>query len=96
MTYRKEIDGLRAIAVWSVIFYHAGFSGFPGGFLGVDVFFVISGFLISSLALREYQNWNTKNWSIFERRTKRICSSNDGNFLCMHFSVLSPVAALEF
>ena len=49
--YRKEIDGLRAIAVFSVVFFHAGFSFFKGGFVGVDVFFVISGYLITNIIL---------------------------------------------
>ena len=46
------IDGLRAIAVAAVIFYHLGFSWIPGGFLGVDLFFVISGFVVTPLILR--------------------------------------------
>ncbi len=49
MNYRREIDGLRAIALFPVIFFHAGFDWFQGGFVGVDVFFVISGYLITSI-----------------------------------------------
>ena len=57
MEYRREIDGLRALAVLPVIFFHAGFPAFSGGYLGVDVFFVISGYLITSLLLHEHQGW---------------------------------------
>jgi peptidoglycan/LPS O-acetylase OafA/YrhL len=53
MTYRPEIDGLRALAVLPVILFHAGFSFFEGGYIGVDIFFVISGYLISSLIFFE-------------------------------------------
>ena len=48
-TYRAYIDGLRALAVIPVVFFHADFSFFKGGFVGVDIFFVISGFLITSI-----------------------------------------------
>jgi len=51
--FRPDIEGLRAIAVGSVIAFHAGIPGFRGGYVGVDVFFVISGFLITSLMLRD-------------------------------------------
>ena len=54
LTYRPELDGLRAIAVLSVVFYHFGVPGLGGGFVGVDIFFVISGFLIGTILWREY------------------------------------------
>ena len=56
MIYRKEIDGLRALAVMPVIFFHAGFPLFEGGYVGVDIFFVISGYLITSIILSDIQN----------------------------------------
>ena len=58
MKYRFEIDGLRAIAVIPVILFHAGFDLFSGGFLGVDIFFVISGFLITSIIINDLENNN--------------------------------------
>jgi peptidoglycan/LPS O-acetylase OafA/YrhL len=72
MDYRKDIDGLRAIAVLPVIFYHAGFASFNGGFLGVDVFFVISGFLITTILLDELNNQNFSIVNFYERRARRI------------------------
>jgi peptidoglycan/LPS O-acetylase OafA/YrhL len=72
MDYRKDIDGLRAIAVMPVIFYHAGFASFSGGFLGVDVFFVISGFLITTILLDELNNQKFSIVNFYERRARRI------------------------
>ena len=72
MKYRSEIDGLRALAVVPVILFHAGFHFFKGGFVGVDVFFVISGYLITSIIIYEI---NQKKFSIlnfYERRIRRI------------------------
>jgi peptidoglycan/LPS O-acetylase OafA/YrhL len=51
--FRPDIEGLRAVAVLAVVLFHAGVSGLPGGFGGVDVFFVVSGFLITGLLWRE-------------------------------------------
>ena len=70
--YRAEIDGLRALAVLSVIFYHYDLHYFRGGFLGVDIFFVISGYLISNLILFELNSDNFSILSFFERRIRRI------------------------
>ncbi|MES3023174.1 MAG: acyltransferase family protein [Pseudomonadota bacterium] len=72
MDYRREIDGLRAVAVLPVILFHAGFAGFSGGFVGVDIFFVISGFLITSILIAERQAGNFSLVNFYERRARRI------------------------
>lgn len=72
MHYRKEIDGLRAIAVLPVMFFHAGFNGFSGGFLGVDIFFVISGYLITSIILKQKEAGTFSLATFYERRIRRI------------------------
>ena len=56
MKYRPEIDGLRALAVIPVILFHSGFEIFKGGFVGVDIFFVISGYLITTILIEEIEN----------------------------------------
>lgn len=72
MHYRAEIDGLRAVAVLPVIFFHAGFSAFAGGFVGVDIFFVISGYLITSIILAEHQADVFTLRGFYLRRARRI------------------------
>ena len=73
--YRPEIDGLRAIAVLSVILYHAGIEIFKGGFVGVDIFFVISGFLITSIILIELGTGKFSISKFYERRPAKGCDS---------------------
>ena len=72
MHYRPEIDGLRAVAVVPVILFHAGFEVFSGGFVGVDVFFVISGYLITSILIAELEAGNLSILRFYERRARRI------------------------
>ena len=72
MNYRREIDGLRAIAVLSVILFHAGFKWIKGGFIGVDVFFVISGYLITNIILSECEAGTFTLKGFYERRVRRI------------------------
>lgn len=72
--YRPEIDGLRALAVIPVLLYHAGF-GFPGGYAGVDVFFVISGYLIGSVILKEAESGKFTFGAFWMRRLRRLFPS---------------------
>lgn len=72
MQYRPEVDGLRAIAVIPVILFHAGFSAFSGGFVGVDVFLVISGYLITTIIYKEVTQGRFSMWRFYERRARRI------------------------
>jgi peptidoglycan/LPS O-acetylase OafA/YrhL len=72
LQYRPEIDGLRALALIPVILFHAGFQAFSGGFIGVDVFFVISGYLITSIILSEQQAGVFTLLNFYERRARRI------------------------
>ena len=70
--YRREIDGLRAIAVVPIVLFHAGFRMFSGGFVGVDVFFVISGYLITSILLAEMQEGSFTLTRFYARRARRL------------------------
>lgn len=72
MNYRVEIDGLRAVAVVPVVLFHAGIPLFSGGFVGVDVFFVISGYLIAGIILSELELGRFSLLAFYERRARRI------------------------
>ncbi|MCW8890247.1 MAG: acyltransferase [Sedimenticola sp.] len=72
MKYRKEIDGLRAIAVLPVIFFHGGLFGITGGYVGVDIFFVISGYLITTIIIEEIRSGRFSILNFYERRARRI------------------------
>ena len=71
LKYRAEIDGLRALAVVPVILFHAGFEIFSGGFVGVDVFFVISGYLITTILIEDIEHNRFSFTNFYERRARR-------------------------
>lgn len=72
MQYRADVDGLRAVAVLPVLFYHAGWDFLSGGYVGVDVFFVISGFLITRILAKEIADNRLSILNFYERRIRRI------------------------
>lgn len=91
MHYRKEIDGLRAIAILPVIWIHSGLPYITGGFLGVDVFFVISGFLITSILISEFEAGKFSLARFYERRARRILPAL--LFVIMLTSIFVPVVS---
>jgi len=92
-TRRGDIEGLRAVAVLLVVAYHAGITELSGGFIGVDVFFVISGFLITSLLLREVEDSDTVSLSQFwARRVRRIVPMS---LLVVVVTVIASIFMLE-
>ena len=72
MNYRAEVDGLRALALIPVCFFHAGFEIFNGGFVGVDIFFVISGYLITTILIEDLENKRFSLIKFYQRRARRI------------------------
>ena len=90
--YRADIDGLRAIAVLLVVAYHIGLPGITGGFVGVDIFFVISGYLISGILLREQAVGTFSIVRFYERRVRRILPALIGvlvfTFIAGYFALL--------
>lgn len=93
--YYKEVDGLRALAVLMVIFFHLNVSGFTGGFIGVDVFFVISGYLITKLLLEEFSKSGEVDYGLFFiRRSKRIFPALAVS-LCATFYIAVAIFKIE-
>ena len=72
LTYRPDIDGLRSIAVLAVLLYHASVAPFSGGYVGVDVFFVISGYLIMATLAADIRNDRFSIQAFYDRRIRRI------------------------
>jgi len=72
ISYRSEIDGVRAIAIASVVLFHGWGSAFPGGYVGVDIFFVISGYLITSIIFSEMKDGRFTYLNFYARRARRI------------------------
>ena len=99
LTYRPEIDGLRAVAIFPVVLYHAGSGLFSGGFVGVDVFFVISGYLITSIILKERRAGRFSLADFYARRIRRIFPALFVMMAACYpvaFAVMGPVGMAEF
>lgn len=97
--FRSDIEGLRALAILLVVFSHAGFPGFEGGFIGVDLFFVISGYLITGLLLEEIRTRGGINLALFfARRIRRLLPALLFVLTCTAIAamaLLTPVEQLE-
>src|SRR4051812_8041565 len=72
MKYQPEVDGVRALAVVPVVLFHAGFPLFSGGYVGVDVFYVISGYLITGIIIGDLDKNRFSLIHFYERRVRRI------------------------
>lgn len=99
ISYRNDINGLRAIAVLSVVFYHADFGLFQGGWLGVDIFFVISGFLISNIIISNLNNNVFLFRDFYQRRLRRIIPALISTIMLsipLAYLLLTPRALIEF
>lgn len=91
--YRADVDGLRAVAILPVVAFHAGLSWLPGGFVGVDVFFVISGYLIGAQVFRQSTSGTFRYLSFYARRLRRIVPALIALlviFLAIGFLLLTP------
>lgn len=97
--FRQDINGLRAIAVLAVVFYHAEIDIFKGGWLGVDIFFVISGYLISNIIISELNNGTFSFKKFYLRRLKRILPALFSMLLITYplaFMLFTPKAINEY
>jgi peptidoglycan/LPS O-acetylase OafA/YrhL len=97
--YRPDIDGLRAVAILAVVAFHAGLRTFHGGFVGVDIFFVVSGFLIGGIVYREAKSQTFTFARFYKRRAKRILPAFFVVLLACYavaVSVLSPSELRQF
>lgn len=92
LTYRPDIDGLRALAVGAVLLYHVGIPGFSGGFVGVDVFFVISGYLITAILYRDIMAGTYTLQGFYLRRIRRIIPAL--SVMLLFVLAVSPFALL--
>ena len=96
--YRPDVDGMRALAILSVLFFHAFPHSLPGGFVGVDIFFVISGYLISSIIFRGLTLGTFSFFDFYARRVRRIFPAVTavliGSFV-LGFYLLSPEELLD-
>lgn len=99
MNYRADIDGVRAIAVLLVILFHFGVPGFSGGFIGVDVFFVLSGYLISSVIFSQLENQRFSFTEFYFRRIRRLFPAYFAVMACtfaVAYFVMLPFDFREF
>ena len=99
ISYQPQIDGLRALAVLSVLFYHLKISFFEGGFIGVDIFFVISGYLITTIILKEKERGTFDLKKFLIKRIKRLLPAIifvSIVAICFGFLILSPDDLINF
>lgn len=97
-SWRPDIDGLRALAVLAVVIYHIEPKLLPGGYIGVDIFFVISGYLITGILFRQTQAGSFSLWQFYERRVRRILPAATvmmAATLCAGYFVLLPRAYVD-
>jgi peptidoglycan/LPS O-acetylase OafA/YrhL len=91
-SYRPDVDGLRSLAILAVVFYHAGVPFLSGGFTGVDIFFVISGYLIGGHIFSELRSGSFSYLRFYQRRAKRILPAY---FLIISFTLLASMLLLS-